>query len=583
MQSIPAFQRFATAFRPLEGAPPQVPFGPAVPASVCDATATAIPGSSNRSDDMATVGLEPTGCSQGIDLSRVAHASAVNQGPTSDAVAPRVFRIGKSGVSEVTRRRDGGYRVEGPTATVVYWGKDATKYLAGREHFAMDTEVVIPRGTRVRVTTDGKTHETSEPGAILLGAGSVARVDVLEGEPMVIRSQNAPVWYGKLGPAGDHRNNFEELAHINAKLYNWHTHSSRFSASDLEALKSAGVVRDDPEDGRYVQWQAFPSPGGLRRELENAQVSPEVIDRAMPVYEGARQRRLYEALPGRIGAGALGERVTRRLVEDEIATRHPQASDDPYWSPEIVTEQDLAQKLSDKGYAGPEVHDIIAAWHKTTRSGYDNTGLAFESGKVVAYNLGDKINMWNGQETEWMVNSTAYAGENEPFTVGVSYVQAKAPRDVPTDFHEIRPLETLHRHPATEAREQTEAYMVRSGRAALVTVTDRGPEVHVLEAGDMAIVEPDVVHCVSAFEGPYEHLCAQVPSAFQYGFMFKDTQDFGTYGLTEAGTTESARAALASGKSGTMPLGSFQASTTAPAGVVLQADGSLGFCLSTNP
>lgn len=574
MQTTSTLQPSLSLSRPLAGAPPMIPLGPPASPPVCEAAPLEADSWDALSiGEVSAAPASPSGPAEAAQAAAVADASAPR------VEGPRVFRIGKAGVSEVARRSDGGYKVEGPTRTVVYWGKDAVSYLARREHFSMDTEVIVPRGTRIRVTTGDEVHEVSRPGAVLLAAGAEARVDVLEGQPMVIRSQNAPVWYGRLGPEGEHRDDFEELARINSKLYNWHTYRGAFSDGDREALKTAGVLRDAPDDGRYVEWQVFPSSGALRRHLEGAGISQDVIDRTMPVYQAARERRLYEALPGRIGDDHLPPRLTQRLLEDDIATRHGSRPEDVTWASDIRTEQELVQKLADHGYGGPEVHDIIDAWHKTTRSGYDNSGLAFEHGKVVAYDLADKINMWNGQPTEWMVNSTAYAGESAPFSVGVSYVQAAAPREAPTDFHEIRPLETLHRHPVTEAREQTEAYLVRSGRAALVTVTDRGPEVHVLEAGDLAVVEPDVVHCVSAFQGPYEHLCAQVPSAFQYGFMFKQTQEYGTFGLTEQDTGARARAALASGKSGTFALKDVPASPPAP-GPASAGDEGLGFCIA---
>ena len=37
------------------------------------------------------------------------------------------------------------------------------------------------------------------------------------------------------------------------------------------------------------------------------------------------------------------------------------------------------------------------------------------------------------------------------------------------------------------------------------------------------MVGPGVAHCVNSIMGEYEHIVAQLPSAFQYGFGFKST------------------------------------------------------------
>ena len=42
----------------------------------------------------------------------------------------------------------------------------------------------------------------------------------------------------------------------------------------------------------------------------------------------------------------------------------------------------------------------------------------------------------------------------------------------------------------------------------------------------MAIIPPDTPHCVTSVKGNYEHLVAQVPSAFQYGFRCKRNLSF---------------------------------------------------------
>ena len=86
---------------------------------------------------------------------------------------------------------------------------------------------------------------------------------------------------------------------------------------------------------------------------------------------------------------------------------------------------------------------------------------------------------------------------------------------------ELRKGEKLHKHPNREERRQTEMYMVTSGAAALVVVKNGKPEVKILKAGDFAVIDAGVEHCVNSVLGEYEHIVVQVPSAFQYGFDFK--------------------------------------------------------------
>ena len=76
-------------------------------------------------------------------------------------------------------------------------------------------------------------------------------------------------------------------------------------------------------------------------------------------------------------------------------------------------------------------------------------------------------------------------------------------------------------HPNLEEKRQTEIYMVTSGAAALNIVRNGKSQVKILKEGDLAVVGPGVAHCINSIIGEYEHIVAQVPSAFQYGFGFK--------------------------------------------------------------
>ena len=54
-------------------------------------------------------------------------------------------------------------------------------------------------------------------------------------------------------------------------------------------------------------------------------------------------------------------------------------------------------------------------------------------------------------------------------------------------------------------------------------------------------MRPGVVQCVTCVSGEYEQLVSQIPSAFQYGFGFKEDVDENGYdidALTREATTE---------------------------------------------
>ena len=153
-------------------------------------------------------------------------------------------------------------------------------------------------------------------------------------------------------------------------------------------------------------------------------------------------------------------------------------------------------------------------------AGYDTTGLAFEKDGVVAYVADRKRNLWTGQPSEWILNSTAWPGQSQTIVVGVSHVHAS--QEGPRGIQDVRSAERLHCHPEREGRRQVEAYLISRGRAALAV--ERGGEVEYVVAGegDVVVVEPGTHHCVAAVDGPYEHFAMQVPSTFQYGYLFKD-------------------------------------------------------------
>lgn len=153
-------------------------------------------------------------------------------------------------------------------------------------------------------------------------------------------------------------------------------------------------------------------------------------------------------------------------------------------------------------------------------AGYDTTGLAFEREGVVAYLADCKRNIWTGQPSEWILNSTAWPGQSETIVVGVSRIRTQD--EGAQGIQDVRSAERLHSHPEREGRRQVEAYLISRGRAALAVERDGEVEYVVAGEGDVVVVEPGTHHCVAAIDGPYEHFAMQVPSTFQYGYLFKE-------------------------------------------------------------
>ena len=68
-----------------------------------------------------------------------------------------------------------------------------------------------------------------------------------------------------------------------------------------------------------------------------------------------------------------------------------------------------------------------------------------------------------------------------------------------------------------------EVYYICNGEAGMLFIKKGIPHMVFLRAGDMAIVEPGTTHAIFVVGRQYyEHLALQIPSTFQYGFMFKE-------------------------------------------------------------
>jgi len=443
-------------------------------------------------------------------------------------VQPHVFRVTGSGVQDIAPRADGGYLVEPETGTVAWYGENAERYLASTARHEHDTEVVVPRDTRLTVQVNGRSLHTSDPCGVLIGAGGDAEGKV-EGNPLVLRTERAPAWYARVGPDGEHRDRFDEIARMNQRLFARKVDEKRFSAFHRDTLLGAGVLRQS-EPG-YLEWAPCKTPEDMSGRLRDCGLPEGDVRDLTDVWCSTMRRGLYGRHSGTADRSDFTDNEVRGLKRLGVVRENLLSPGELFWT-EYSTETELRSRLATGGFEDG-ADRIVSVWKRTTRAGYDNTGLIFDEGRVVAYSGPDKVNLWNQQPSEWILNSTAYPGANQCFTVGVSHVASRKPSSEPVPFKDIRPAEALHRHPVNGDKKQTEGYLVVKGCGDLVTVENGKPVHHVLEAGDMAIIDPGVAHCVLAAQGDYEHLVFQVPSAFQYGFMFKESMPAEYFGTTD--------------------------------------------------
>jgi hypothetical protein len=414
--------------------------------------------------------------------------------------------------------------VDAETGTVAYYGAAARRLLAETGEFPHETQVIVPAGSQVRVEVGGEGCLFGEPGALAIPPGSRARVEVLQGEVMVVTCPRPPGWYRKHLPRGEHAGRYQEISRLNRLLAEHpSTRRENLSPDLLAALLERGLVREEAGLPGRVVWQELRSFEDLRLRLQGLP-EPQVAQ-AEEQWSAAMRRRFQARNAGRFPRADLGEADARRLIQAGLVREVQSVPDELFWA-RMFTEEEVRGRLAGAGYQGQDVERLAGLWAATSRAGYDISGLTWEKGGLALYLQRDRMNLWNEQPTEWLLASTNY-GSAGPATLGCSTVRAPEPLTGPVPFTRLRPAETLHRHPVVEGEQkQTEVYLVTRGRGALLSLVEGRPVLSLLHAGDMAVLEPGVVHCVLAVDGDYEQLVVQVPSAFQYGFRFKENRSF---------------------------------------------------------
>ena len=448
----------------------------------------------------------------------------------------KVVSITQTSTFPVAQKSDGGFLVEEETETVAYYGVYAKKLLRRTLFFDKETQIINPSSGKIQILKGKDKVVLHDSGSFEIGSGTYAAVDVLEGSPLVICTKNQPQWYTKLAPIGEHKQVFKMLVHLNKHHSACHINKNKFNEHQLKKLLDAGVIEEVFNENRtvskYVKWSNFDTCTQLKNVLLSLKFSTLEIEQFITLWQKLQRIKKQYLESIEIQKNTFDPDTEQSLIALGILIPSGANLEGYVWS-HICTEEKLKSKLYKSTIIEEKHSAIVDIWKSTTRRGFDNSGLIWSRGKACAYNLKHKINMWNQDDTEWSTNSTACAGSNDPFIAGVSNVVSKHEYPEPTAFKKIRAGEVLHKHPILGCKKQTEIYLSVNGRCALFVIQNQKPGIHILEPGDMAIINPGVIHCVIAFQGNYEHLAFQVPNTFQYGFMFKHDQKFSDYGITE--------------------------------------------------
>ena len=471
----------------------------------------------------------------------------------------------------VTKKNE-SYVIDFDSQTEIIYGIDAVKYLDGANYFHYDTQVIFPKKAEGVLHINGQDIPLAENSAVMINADTNANVEVKKGFPMMIISKKDYDWYERYGKNAQDiniRNKFLELMYYNSHLYNgeftpnvllpeklrdeaflksisidkWavrnnlvnelYSRKEVLSQEDRDVVEQTKKLLDKlfekqiitQKDDGYVRFSVMYNKDYMRKYLQDNGFCEEEINLLLPIYDQARQVHMDAKFSHRNPVKDYSSELVEKMKEKGILYSNKKDSDKwIYWRECFGNEESLRKRLSQDGFTAEEQEQVVRNWHSANNTGFDISGLKFIDENVAVYNLNDKLNNWTHEKTNWVTNSTAIAStEGKTPFIGVSMVQTDENR--PIKMSELRREEKLHAHPNLEEKRQTEIYVITSGAAALNVVKEGKSCVKILKEGELAVVGPGVAHCVNSILGEYEHIVAQVPSAFQYGFSFKSIVD----------------------------------------------------------
>ena len=436
--------------------------------------------------------------------------------------------------------------------------------------FKYDTQVIFPKKAEGTMTIDGKDVPLPENSAVLINEGTNVTVKTKKGYPMVIMSKKDYDWYERYGRNSQDsgiKNKFLELMYYNSHSYNgefstsyllpdkmrdenflktisinkWESKNNllndiyvqkdKLSEDDRKTIEFIKGAVDKLEENQMLQhkddgYVRLTNPYAkdyLIRDMQQKGFTDDEIELLVPIFMQAREVRTSGKFALKNSVSDYSPELLKKMKSAGILyDNKTDAETNIYWKECFPNENSLRHRLSACGFTYDEVNTVISNWLKANSTGFDLSGLKFLNENVAVYNLNDKLNNWTSEKTNWVSNSTAISSLDgkTPF-IGVSMVQTDEKR--PIKMSEIRKEEVLHSHPNLEEKRQTEMYLVTSGAAALNVVKNGKTCVKILKEGELAVVGPGVAHCVNSILGEYEHIVAQLPSAFQYGFGFKSS------------------------------------------------------------
>ncbi len=150
---------------------------------------------------------------------------------------------------------------------------------------------------------------------------------------------------------------------------------------------------------------------------------------------GTALRKDFEACP---------DWVFDKLCEKKILIKDESDTNKAKWA-SFRTVDEFQEDLWNKAEIYGDVKDrIVDTYKKTTKAGYDFTGLKDSADGVTVYVGKDRFNLFNSNPTEWLSSSITW-GDKGTFGIGVSRVARQGSSEI-TDFNEIRPSEKIHKH-----------------------------------------------------------------------------------------------------------------------------------------
>lgn len=455
----------------------------------------------------------------------------------------KAISINNSGKTELNKRADGGYLLKSDMGLVAYFNDDAKKYVKGRTEYSKDTQILNNKGGQVVIKVGDESFTFTEPGIIKIGRGTKAKVEVLKGDPQVITTEKSPDWYKSYGPDS---NKFNSTIAQNKHYYFADVSKKIFKDGELDILLDNGIVKPT-KDERFYRFEEitdfdksdeFGLFNKMQSKLQSVGLSDKRVDSLLTEWSNSKEREISGRESGKFSKkqdlGDLTDKTINTLKDNGIVKQfmiNNEKDEDTYHWANYQTQDELTAKLDEIPISGKDKEKVVELWQKTSKAGYDISGLIWEpdnGANVTVYASEKKLNLGAGIKSDWKDNSTMWAGNGrEPFSTGLSSVDFESPTGEPCSFADVRTAEALHKHPDDDDANQAEIYYgLGDNVGAIATVINGKLDYTMLENDDLVLIEPGTIHEVAALggEGHYIHNLIQGASVFH--LPYKDNPNF---------------------------------------------------------